>query len=49
MIIEMMKVTTVVKRATRLTREICAGVDSDIGAKINAPSNGIIISAVSII
>lgn len=48
MIIDTMNVTTVVNRATRLTREICKGVDSLIGAKIKAPNNGIRISAVSI-
>jgi len=47
--IETMKVITVVIRATRLTREICAGVDSLIGANIIAPTRGISNSAVSII
>jgi ribosomal protein L20A (L18A) len=49
MIIDKMKVTTVVNRATRFTREICSGVLSDIGANVKAPRNGIRISAVSII
>ena len=44
-----MKVTTVVRRATRLTRDISDGVVSFIGAKIKAPTNGIRRSPVSII
>ena len=48
MIIDTMNVTTVVRSATRLTRDICNGVDSFIGAKIKAPNSGIRISAVNI-
>lgn len=44
-----MNVTTVVRRATRLTRDISEGVVSFIGAKIKAPSNGIRSSPVSMI
>ena len=40
MIIDRINVTTVVRSATRLTREISDGVDSLIGAKIRAPSSG---------
>ena len=49
MIIDNMKVATVVRSAIRLTREICNGVDSLIGARVRAPSKGISISPVSII
>jgi hypothetical protein len=48
MIIDKMNVTTVVRRATRLTREISEDVVSFIGASIKAPSNGIRRSPVSI-
>jgi hypothetical protein len=44
-----MKVTTVVRSATRLMREICAGDDSAMGSSIKAPNSGIRIIAVSII
>lgn len=49
MIIESIKVATVVRSAICLTRDICNGVDSLIGARVRAPSKGISISPVSII
>ena len=48
MIIDSMKVATVANSAIRLTREICNGVDSLIGAKVSAPNKGISRSPVSI-